>query len=244
MTIPFLEVEDPWGALIKDLSEGGAKETLTIVRDGLLYLGGELLLAEEHQWPDHEREAIKWLYQIESGSGLPKRVLDIGCGAGRLGRYLETHPDEKNHFEVHGIDGSTRMVQYCHQRGLGHTHIMSLDDLPGPLKCYDAVVMLDNGIGLFTSAERLVDRLRVFHQMTYDWSILLLAGVRPPGGIQVVTEQVRYGSVISPKVQSLEVSVEELNPLANRSGWMVDGRVLGTQRGQYIARLVKNRVQL
>jgi 2-polyprenyl-3-methyl-5-hydroxy-6-metoxy-1,4-benzoquinol methylase len=82
---------------------------------------------------------------------LSRRVLEIGCGAGRILGYLVALGGE-----VHGIDVSVAMVEYC-RRSYSTAHI-SVADL-GQVRAsatgrFDAILAADNVIDVLDDAER------------------------------------------------------------------------------------------
>jgi SAM-dependent methyltransferase len=79
------------------------------------------------------------------------RILDLGCGAGRILGYLVLLG-----ADAHGIDISPQMVEHCRQRFPGtDVRVGDLADLPatseGP---FDAVLMADNLIDVSDDAGR------------------------------------------------------------------------------------------
>jgi SAM-dependent methyltransferase len=82
---------------------------------------------------------------------LSKRVLEVGCGAGRVLGYLVALGGE-----VHGIDISDEMVEHCRRAyPAAHVAVGDLahieDAATGP---FDAIVAADNVIDVFDDAER------------------------------------------------------------------------------------------
>jgi SAM-dependent methyltransferase len=97
------------------------------------------------------------------------RVLDVGCGAGRLLRYLDLLG-----AEAHGVDLSQRMVDHCRARFPGlDVHRGDLDDLTatetGP---FDAVIIADNTLDVLDdpARRRVLGELR---EMLADDGVLI-----------------------------------------------------------------------
>jgi SAM-dependent methyltransferase len=85
------------------------------------------------------------------GSSFPGRVLELGCGAGRLtGHLIEVA------HEVHGVDVSPALIAYCEQTyPAGTFHVRDLRDLSGLSDgSYDAVVAPYNVLDVLDDAER------------------------------------------------------------------------------------------
>lgn len=95
---------------------------------------------EFDDWEANERQAI----QKARGS-----VLDIGCGAGRHSLYLK----KKGH-DVTGIDISPLAIEVCRKRGLGDSHVLTINDLPIAKK-YRTALLLGNNLGLAAKRDRL-----------------------------------------------------------------------------------------
>jgi SAM-dependent methyltransferase len=79
------------------------------------------------------------------------RVLDVGCGAGRILGYLVALSSD-----VHGVDISSRMVEHCRDRfpgvdvRVGDLATLS-QSVAGP---FDAVLLSDNVLDVFEDAAR------------------------------------------------------------------------------------------
>jgi SAM-dependent methyltransferase len=82
---------------------------------------------------------------------LTGRVLDLGCGAGRLFGYLVLLG-----ADAHGIDISPQMVEHCRRRFPGaDVRVGDLADLRSSVEGqFDAVVMSDNLIDVFDDVQR------------------------------------------------------------------------------------------
>ena len=71
------------------------------------------------------------------------RVLDLGCGAGRLGLHLQS----RGH-EVVGIDVSPLAVEIARQRGLADARLGTLDGTLRAGERFDTILLLGNNLGL------------------------------------------------------------------------------------------------
>jgi SAM-dependent methyltransferase len=91
----------------------------------------------------------------------PGRVLDLGCGAGRLELYLQAQG-----VEVTGIDNSPLAVEVCKQRGVQDARLLSVTQIGPQLGVFANVVMLGNNWGLMGSFKRARWLLRKLHRMT------------------------------------------------------------------------------
>lgn len=79
------------------------------------------------------------------------RILDLGCGAGRILGYLVLLG-----ADAHGVDISPQMVEHCRRRFPGiDVRVGDLADLSATVEApFDAVLMADNLIDVFDDAER------------------------------------------------------------------------------------------
>jgi len=67
-----------------------------------------------------------------------KRILEVGCGTGKLLELL--FPDN----EVSGVDASEDGIAACRSRGIpAHCMDASSEPLPYPDECFDAVICLE-----------------------------------------------------------------------------------------------------
>ena len=87
-------------------------------------------------WPAHERKALK---------RVRGRVLDVGCGAGRIALYLQ----EKG-FDVTGLDISPLALKVCRESGLQKTVLASVHQTKFAPNSFDTVVFFGNN---FTSVK-------------------------------------------------------------------------------------------
>ena len=93
-----------------------------------------------NQMPTLEKKAL----ELAQG-----KVLDIGCGTGCHGLYLQ---NEKN-LSVVGIDSSANAIRVAKERGLLQTVNQSIFDFKGDT--FDTLLLLMNGPGICGSLDRL-----------------------------------------------------------------------------------------
>ena len=84
------------------------------------------------QMPPLEQQAL----QLARG-----KVLDVGCGAGVHGLYLQN----ERGLEVHSIDLSPKAIEVCHLRGLRNAEAQDVWQAKGQ---YDTILLLMNGAGM------------------------------------------------------------------------------------------------
>jgi SAM-dependent methyltransferase len=76
------------------------------------------------------------------------RTLEVGCGAGSHGLYLQN----KRNIDVHSIDISKNAIEACRLRGLKKISAVDVLDLEDGK--YDTILLLMNGTGIFETLER------------------------------------------------------------------------------------------
>ena len=101
--------EDGYGRVISAYYRGQTVREIVERDDGWFAVssGGPAYFAEFMDWPARQRQALRFV------NG---RVLDVGCGSGRVALHLQ----EKNH-EVVAIDLSPAAVKTCQLRGEGRS---------------------------------------------------------------------------------------------------------------------------
>jgi SAM-dependent methyltransferase len=76
------------------------------------------------------------------------RTLEVGCGAGSHGLYLQ---NERN-MDVHSIDISENAITACTLRGMKNTQVRDVLNIEN--EKYDTILLLMNGTGIFETLER------------------------------------------------------------------------------------------
>ncbi len=215
--------------------------------DGCIGLasGPSAYFAPYEKWPEPQQKVI----QMAHG-----RILDAGCGAGRVCLYLQ----ERGH-EVVGIDNSPLAVKTAKLRGVQDARVLSITQASrAKLGVFGAIVMLGNNFGLFGNEKRAKWLLRRFYGMTTaDGRILVesrdiyatdnpdhLAAHernrqhgRMPGQLRI---RIRYQSIIGPWFDYLMVSPEEMKEIVAGTGWQV-GQMFEGEAGMYTAVIEKER---
>src|SRR3989344_302529 len=101
------------------LAAFNGKESYEVVErdDGFIGLstGAKAYFAEFKDWPKWQKKAIKFARG---------KVLDIGCGAGRVGLHLQ-----KKGFDVTSIDNSPLAIEVCKKRGLKKAMVLPIEGI-------------------------------------------------------------------------------------------------------------------
>ena len=237
--------QDAYGHAVWDRLHG--KPSLEIVErdDGWidLSLGPGHYLAEYKDWLPFEKKAIK------HARG---RVLDIGCGPGRVLLHLNSKG-----MEGVGIDNSPLAIKTAKARGLKDVRVMPITRVDKRLGIFDTVVMFGNNFGLMGSFQRARWLLRRFHRLTTDRGRIIAASTVPydtdipehkwyhrynrrrgrMGG--QLRLRVRYKKYATPFFDYLLVSKAELDSILHGTGWKVT-RYIESGSAPYIAVIDKD----
>lgn len=214
--------------------------------DGLLNaMDVEYYFAQYDEWSEQIQESM------EHARG---RVLDVGCGAGRIGLYLQ----EQGH-EVVGIDVSERAVEICRERGLQGARVLDIaevntDTLDGN---FDTVLMCGNNFGLVGTQENAPDVLGRLACVTADDATLIAQSRDPlatdkaahrsyhdlnrergrlPGAIRM---RVRYKRYATPWYDYLFAGPETMRELVSPTEWRVSETIESENSLDYVGILEK-----
>jgi SAM-dependent methyltransferase len=151
------EREDAYGRMILDALEDPDVVEIVERDDGFVMasrFGPAAYLAPYRAWPSRQRRAMR----LVRG-----RVLDVGCGAGRVALHLQDRGRE-----VVSIDPSPGAVEACRRRGVRDARVLALEDVDESLGVFDTVVLLGNNLGLIGGATKGKRLLRRLHRLTSD----------------------------------------------------------------------------
>jgi SAM-dependent methyltransferase len=219
--------QDAYGHEILDYMQG--KPVLEIVERDDRYIdissGPKIYFAPFKEWADYEKQAIKFA---------KGRVLDVGCGAGRVLLHLQ----EKGQDCV-GIDVSSLAIKVCRERGVRDARVISVTRIGPPLGKFDSVVMFGNNFGLFGSKKRSEWLLEKFRRVTNPGAHLIVTATDPyattdpdhlnyqkfnarrnrlPGQIRL---RIRYKKYQTPWFDYLLVSQSEMTSMFKGTCWKV-----------------------
>jgi len=238
---------DAFGRALLDWARGGTDPEIIEREDGVVDVGAghEVYLAGIRQWPSAERRAMR----LVRG-----RVLDAGCGAGRVALHLQ----DLGH-EVVGVDASPLAVRACRLRGLTQVRCEALDRLGDDVASFDTVVLFGNNFGVLGTPGRTRRLLAAWARCTGPGTRILaestnpycggapaldrayyrrnLARGRMPGQVRVRTIYQRWAT---PWFEWLFVSRREMRTVLQGTGWH-QARIVGTTPGEpYVAVLEKD----
>lgn len=197
--------------------------------DGLIGVGGYGPLryfGEYKDWRKHEKQAVKFA---------KGRVLDVGCGAGRVALYLQNKG-----LDATGIDNSPLAIKVCKLRGLRKAKVMSIDEINKfKPNSFDSVAMYGNNFGLFGSCKKARVLLKKLYQITSPGALIIAESKDPhkadepsfkeyhkrnvklgrlPGQMRF---RVRFKNFIGPWFDYLMVSKSEMKSILKGTGWKI-----------------------
>lgn len=240
------EAQDAYGAELLAFFHG--EPVVEIIEREDSYIGVGLqnpagYFAPYEAWSQTEKQAV----------GLARgRVLDLGCGAGRVGLHLQSLG-----LEVVGIDNSPGAVQVCRERGLKGTRLLSIEQVSLKLGLFDTLVMFGNNFGLMGSRTRARWLLKRFYRLTNPGAQLLAAsndiyqtGDQDHLAYQAYNRQrgrmsgqirlrVRHKRIKSPWFDYLMVSPGEMEEILSGTGWSLRQLFFEPERSLYTTQLVK-----
>jgi SAM-dependent methyltransferase len=204
--------------------------------------GAPAYFAPFEKWPSIERRAIR----LVRG-----RVLDVGCGAGRVALRLQA-----GGYEVVAIDISPLAIKTCRLRGVRDARVCSITSVSSRLGEFDTVIMFGNNFGLFGHVRRARWLLERLHGLTSQNARILAESRDPyqttsvehrryhqlnrrrgrlPGQLRI---RVRCGHARTPWFDYLIVSPREMRDIVAGTGWRI-AKVIRTTGPDYVAVLEK-----
>jgi cyclopropane fatty-acyl-phospholipid synthase-like methyltransferase len=224
----FRADRDAFGHMLLDHLNGQQAVEIIEREDGFIFASMECkrYFSEYQDWEHVEQEAMRWL--------VPGRLLDLGCGAGRVALYLQDHG-----HEVVGIDVSPLAIDVCRRRGLKDARLLSITQVGRELGVFDTILMMGNNWGLMANRKRARWLLRRFYAMTSPGARIIAASNdiyqtessyhlayhaynrergRMAGQIRM---RVRYLVYRSDRSDYLMVSRDEMQSILEGTGWHV-----------------------
>jgi SAM-dependent methyltransferase len=237
---------DVFGRALLDWAKGGTVPEVLEREDGFTQVGAgpDVYLSEFNDWPLAERKSIRYMRG---------RVLDVGCGAGRVALELQDRG-----VDVVGLDASPLASRAARIRGVKKVWSMSIEDLDSRIGSFDSVVLFGNNFGIFETptrargvlaswATRTKPGARIFIESTsayfggapaFDRSYYRRnkAHGRSPGQVKL---RYHYGDLVGPWFNWIYVSRSELRSVLVGTGWYVERAVVADPSEPYVAILVK-----
>lgn len=236
-----------FGRALLDWAQGGTIPESFERDDGFTEVGAghEGYLAPFHNWPAAERQSMRYVRG---------RVLDVGCGAGRVSLYLQ-----QRGFAVVGLDASPLAIRAARSLGVEETWGRSVYTLGRSVGAFDTIVLFGNNFGMFGTPERARRVLTDWANRTTQGTRILAESTNPycggapafdrgyyrsnlerglmPGQARL---RFRYCNSVSPWFDWLFVSRREMRTLLLGTGWH-QARILGTRSSDpYVALLERD----
>lgn len=234
---------DVWSEIMKDAADGVSGDYFVERDDGRVEIAQVLdYLNPFEKWFEPERLAMKHVFG---------KVLDIGCGAGRVSLHLQNLG-----FSVVGIDLAPGAIEACKKLGLKDARVMSAGELDFPDSTFDTVILFGNNFGFLGDEREIIEMLRTLHRITKPKGIILagsgdvvatdieehfkyhetnLTKGRPKG---LVCIRIKYKDIVGDWGDLKLAMPHEMEVMANQAGWIMKKKYqLGVP---YVGVLVKS----
>ena len=238
---------DVFGRALLDWTKGGTVPEILEREDGFTQVGAgpDVYLSGFKGWPSAERKSLRYLHG---------RVLDVGCGAGRVALELQHRG-----FDVIGLDTSPLAARAARLRGVKEVWSTPIENVGRRVGNFDCLVLFGNNFGIFETPRRARQELtrlaretqpgaRIFVESTnaygggapaFDRTYYRLNKTRgrSPGQVRL---RYHYEHLVGPWFRWLYVSRSELRSIVVGTGWHLE-RVIGTHPNEpYVAILAKD----
>ena len=219
--------EDAFGQALSDLLAGGRVIEVVERDDGCVFTGDvSYYVAPFRSWWPQERRAMRFVRG---------RVLDLGCGAGRVSLHLQDRG-----FEVVAIDVSPLAVEVARQRGVVDARVGTLDTALESGERFDTTVLLGNNLGLLAGERQGRQLLRKLARLSSSKARILAGSYDPYDGASefarsyharnhargkmggVERLRVRYRQYATPWYDVLFASRVEVVQLTEGTDWKVN----------------------
>lgn len=219
--------KDTYGMEIWDYLNNKTGAELIERDDGYIDIssGAKTYFSEYKNWKPLEKKAIK----LAKG-----KVLDIGCGAGRISLYLQ-----KKGFNVTAIDNSPLAIKTSKKRGVEKAKVLPIENLDNLNEKFDTILMFGNNFGLFANKTKSKSILKAMEKITTDNAIIIAESNDPyktdnkfhkmyhkfnkkrgrmPGQIKI---RILYKIFKGDWFDYLFVSKKEMKTLLKGTGWKI-----------------------
>jgi SAM-dependent methyltransferase len=212
--------EDTYGQILLAAYEGRGGQEIMERDDGLIYCGDPAdYFHPFRRWPATERRAMRYVRG---------RVLDIGCGSGRVCLHLQ----ERGH-EVVAIDESPLAVEVARRRGVRDARVLALAEIGPDLGRFDTILIVRNNFGLGGDDTQVSSTLARLSVVAADGARIITDSVDPARiddpyyhdyrgpARQTPRYRVRWQHFATPWHRYLMYSPDDMTRLLDGSGWRV-----------------------
>jgi SAM-dependent methyltransferase len=238
---------DAFGRALLDWAQGGTIPETVERDDGYTETGAgpEVYLSEFKGWPYAERQSVRHMRG---------RVIDVGCGAGRVALNLQ-----QRGIDVVGLDASRLAVKAAKLRGVKEVWCTSIDTLGRRIGSFDSIVLFGNNFGVFGTPDGARQVLTKWAKWTNPEARIFVESTNPycggapafdrgyyhrnrergnmPGQAQF---RYHYGYSVGSWFPWLFVSRSEMRVILRGTGWH-QARVLGERPSEpYVAILERD----
>ena len=243
----YSEQEDAYGREILAHYLGEYSFEVVERDDGYFYCSGGpySYFLEYEEWPEHQKQAMQYVQG---------RVLDVGCGAGRVGLHLKAQG-----FQVVGIDNSPLALEVCRLRGFRNVSLTPLEQVDARLGTFDTIIMFGNNFGLFGDLERAREILHRLYKVTTPQARILAESNditqsddpdhiayqiwnqergRMPGQLRM---RVRFQKYATPWFDYLVATKDEMSEVVAGTGWQIAHFLDEPDNNMYIGVLEKEK---
>ncbi len=226
--------------------------------------GGDLILERGDNYIEAARSASqiyfndykKWSKSEKEGISFVRgKTLDLGCGAGRIGLYLQ-----KKKIDSLSIDNSPLSIKVCKLRGVKRALLLDIEKLSKlKEKNFKAITMFGNNFGLLGTPARGKRILKRLHYLTTDDAIIVAQSVditltknpfhlayqrklkkigKLPGELKL---RCRYKNIIGPWFDYLMVTPKQMSNVLLNTGWEVS-RIIKEKNSPIYFAIIKKRI--
>jgi SAM-dependent methyltransferase len=222
-----MRIGDAFGEALLGFLETGEGDEIVERSDGQIYCSDIAHnFAPISKWPGFERRSMR----LVKG-----RVLDIGCGAGRVGLHLQ----ERGH-DVLGIDVSPGAVQTSKIRGLKQVDVMRITKVGPALGRFETILLLGNNVGILENPRRATWMLRRLRKISVAGTTILAGSRDVHGSVDPLDQRyqlmnrskgratgqmrfrVRHRDIATPWFDYLMVSTAEMEAIVAGAGWRIE----------------------
>lgn len=193
---------------------------------------------EFDKWDKSNQEIMKFI---------KGKTLDLGCAAGRVGKYLEA-----NGIDYVGIDNSPLSIEVCQNRGLKNTHCIPIEEIEKiGEKQFKSITMFGANFGLLGNPQKGKKILQELYKLTdSDANIIAHSTDVTKTNISVhkkyqddrlkedklrgeLTLRWRHQNIKGPWFDYLLATPDEMNEIVKDTGWQVKEIIQLDESPQY-----------